>query len=101
MWKVKESYNLQNEDGAATVGGSLSSLDKAHPGARLQPAPERKNFSKLQNRCDSLKQTEMAQRTTARETAKETYNLQNEDEEGWRTAGGPLSSLDKAPSPAS
>ena len=34
---------------------------------------------------------------TAKETAKETYNLQNEDEEGWRTVGGPLSSLDKAP----
>ena len=33
----------------------------------------------------------------SQETAKETYNLQNEDEEGWRTVGGLLSSLDKAP----
>ena len=33
----------------------------------------------------------------SKETAKETYNLQNDDEEVWRTVGGPLSSLDKAP----
>ena len=32
----------------------------------------------------------------SQETAKETYNLQNKDEEGWRTVGGSLSSLDKA-----
>ena len=32
----------------------------------------------------------------SQETAKETYNLQNEDEEGRGTVGGSLSSLDKA-----
>ena len=70
---AKETYNLQNEEqeGWRTVGGTLSSLDKVFRFVNVCSlhANYRKNFSELQNRFDSSKETQKEDLAVERETA--------------------------------